>query len=120
MLYNSGGSSTGSGNLTFDGTNLTCGGNITAYSDITLKDNIAVIENALQKLEQLRGITFSRKGGGNKRYAGVVAQELQSVMPELVETDKRGILSVAYGNITSLLIEAIKELKTEIDVLKGK
>jgi len=65
----------------------------------------------------MRGVTYIRNYD-NSKNVGVTAQELQSVMPELVHTDKHGYLSVAYGNITAVLIEAIKELRAEIERLK--
>jgi hypothetical protein len=65
----------------------------------------------------MRGITYVRNLD-NSRNIGVSAQELQAVMPELVHKDSNGFLSVAYGNITAVLIEAIKELKSEIEKLK--
>lgn len=88
-------------------------GNVTAYSDIRLKDDVQTIENALDKVSRMRGVTFNMNG---KRSAGVIAQELQEVMPELVNDGE--YLSVAYGNLVGVLIEAIKELKAEIDELK--
>ena len=88
-------------------------GNVTAYSDIRLKDNIQTIENALDKVSNMRGVTFDMNG---KRSAGVIAQELREVMPEPVNDGE--YLSVAYGNLVSVLIEAIKELRAEIDELK--
>ena len=88
-------------------------GNVTAYSDIRLKENVQTIENALDKVLNMRGVTFDMNG---KRSSGVIAQELQKVMPELVGEDE--YLSVAYGNLVGVLIEAIKDLKAEIDELK--
>jgi hypothetical protein len=97
-------------------------GNITAYSDIRVKENIEVIPNALEKVEQIRGVTFTRNDNTgdtkDKRYAGVIAQEIEQVLPEVVETDEEGIKSVAYGNMVGLLIEAIKQLKEEVEDLK--
>ena len=94
-------------------------GNITAYSDIALKENIEVIPNALEKVDQIRGVTFTRKDDtNNKRYSGVIAQEIEKVLPEVVETTDEGTKSVAYGNMVGLLIEAVKELKQEVEDLK--
>ena len=100
--------------------NLTMSGNITAYSDIRLKDNIEVIPDALAKVQQLRGVTFTRNDVEDleKRHTGVIAQEVEAVLPEAVSEDNDGIKNVAYGNMVGLLIEAIKELKTEVDNLK--
>jgi hypothetical protein len=106
--------------------NFTATANVTAYSDERLKENIEVIPNALNKVMQLNGVTFTRKDNG-ERGTGLVAQNLQTVLPESVLADKEGMLSVAYGNTVGLLIEAMKEqqaqiesLRAEIAALKGK
>ena len=97
--------------------------NITAYSDIKFKENIQTIDSALEKTLNLRGVYYTRKDKDDKtRKVGVIAQEIQEILPEVVKThitDDDITLSVDYGNITALLIEAIKELKLEIDILKG-
>ena len=100
--------------------NLTMAGNITAYSDIRLKENIKVIPDALSKVQQLRGVTFTRNDTEDleKLHTGVIAQEVEAVLPEAVSEDNDGIKNVAYGNMVGLLIESIKELKTEVDNLK--
>jgi hypothetical protein len=97
--------------------NLTAAGNVTAYSDIRLKENIEVITNALNKIKQIRGVTFTRNDQDDKikRYAGVIAQEVEVVLPEVVSEDNEGIKNVAYGNMVSLLIEAIKEQQKQIE-----
>ena len=107
-------------NLTFDGSNLVASGNITAYSDATVKDNIQTIEYALEKVLKLRGVEFDRNDlDGKPHQIGVIAQEIEKVIPEVVITNDDGLKSVAYGNLSGLLIEAIKELKVEIDELKS-
>ena len=68
---------------------------------------------------QIRGVLFTRINNGESD-AGVLAQELQAVIPELVRIDDDGFLSVSYGNIAGLLIEAIKELKVQLDDIKKK
>jgi hypothetical protein len=108
---------TGSANLVFDGTNLTCLGNITAYSDSRLKNNIETITNGLDKVLAMRGVSFDMNGIPN---IGVVAQEIQQILPELVLENTNGMLSVSYGNIVAVLIEAVKELNKEIQELKSK
>ena len=101
--------------------NFTASGNVTAYSDITLKEDIEVIPNALDKVSAIRGVTYNRKDLEDKpRHAGVIAQEVEKVLPEVISTDEEGIKSVAYGNLVGLLIESIKELKSEVDELKAK
>ena len=91
---------------------FTASGDITAYSDESLKTNIQTIDGALGKVEAVRGVTFDRIEDGSTS-TGVVAQELLAVLPEAVHTDAHGVHSVAYGNITGLLIEAVKELSAE-------
>ena len=97
--------------------NTTAVGNVTAYSDERLKTNIQTIGGALNKVSQLRGVSFEKDGIAG---IGVIAQEIQKVLPEVVmeNNDEDKTLSVAYGNIVGVLIEAIKELKAEVDELK--
>ncbi len=94
---------------------------VTAFSDERLKSNITTIPDALSKVTEMRGVHYVRDATG-KDSTGVIAQELQKVAPELVLTaeDEMGTLSVNYGNITGYLIEAIKELKAEIEELKAR
>ena len=110
---------TTSGGISVTGA-LTATGNVTAFSDIKLKDDIKVIPNALDKVSKIRGVTFIRKDIDDKsRQAGVIAQEVEKVIPEVVTTTEDGIKTVAYGNLVGLLIESIKELKKEVEELKG-
>jgi len=101
--------------------NLTMAGNVTAFSDIRLKTNIQTIENALDKVMNMRGVSFERIDNGEKNI-GVIAQEIKEVLPEVVmqHEGEDQFMSVSYGNIVGVLIEAIKELKAEIEVLKGQ
>jgi len=94
---------------------------VTAFSDERLKSNIRTVPDALAKVTEMRGVHYVRDATG-KDSTGVIAQELQKVAPELVLTaeDEMGTLSVNYGNITGYLIEAIKELKAEIEELKAR
>ena len=106
--------------LTHDG-NLTATGNVTAFSDVTLKENIETIPNALDKVLNLRGVGFNRVDKeDNPREIGVIAQEVEEIIPEVVHTNQEGIKSVAYGNLVGLLIESIKELKAEVNDLKAQ
>lgn len=100
--------------------NWTASGNVTAYSDERLKEDVQVIDNALEKVDALRGVTYTRNDleDTTTRHAGVIAQEVQKVLPEVVVEDQKGILNVAYGNMVGLLIEAVKELKAEVEELK--
>jgi hypothetical protein len=92
-------------------------GNVTAYSDLRLKKDIEVIPNALDKVSAIKGVTYTNIDGEERR-TGVIAQDIIEVLPEAVQEDENGMLSVAYGNIVGLLIEAIKELKEEVEELK--
>ena len=109
----------GLGNLSNNGNNLsgafTATGNITAFSDARLKENVETIEGALDKVSQMRGVMYDKDG---ERSTGVIAQEMQQVMPEVVQEGE--YLSVAYGNLVGVLIEAVKELKEELDQCKCK
>ena len=96
---------------------FTASGDICAYSDASLKTNIETIEGALGRVEAIRGVTFERIEDGSTSV-GVVAQELEAVLPEAVHTDANGTKMVAYGNVTGLLIEAVKELSAQVAELK--
>lgn len=100
--------------------NWTSAGNITAYSDIRLKTNIKVIDNALSKVLKLRGITYDRTDSSLARQTGVIAQEVLTVLPEAVIGSESTQYSVAYGNMVGLLIEAIKEQQSIIADQKEK
>ena len=90
--------------------------NFNSTSDESLKTNISTIENSLVIVDQLRGVSFDWKESGRGSY-GVIAQELEQVLPELVSgTDPK---SVNYNGIIGVLIEAVKELKKEIEELKN-
>ena len=91
---------------------------MTAYSDRTLKKNVETISNALAKVQAMRGVYFEMINTGD-RNIGVIAQEVQAVLPEVVR-DNNGVLSVAYGNLTGLLIEAVKELSEKLAKLEAK
>ena len=99
--------------------NLTASGNVTAYSDKRIKTDISKIDNALEKVCSVNGYTYKRTDTGDERkHTGVIAQEVIKVLPEVVHGSEETVYSVAYGNMVGLLIEAIKELKSEIDELK--
>ena len=88
--------------------------NVTAFSDERLKDNVVTIPEALSKVEAMRGVHYTKD---SKAGSGVIAQELEKVAPELVENATE-YKSVAYGNITGYLIEAVKELSAKVKVLE--
>jgi hypothetical protein len=106
--------------LDVDGT-IRATGDVIAFSDARVKENVQTIENALDKVVSLRGVTYTRNDSEDKsEKVGVIAQEVLEILPEVVQQDDKGNYSVAYGNIVGVLIEAIKELKAEIDILKNK
>lgn len=112
--------------LTVDGGgNLTAAGELTAFSDARLKANIQQIQDALTKVGELKGITYERIDGPSgvtpQRMTGLLAQDLVKVLPEAVLVDeKTGLMSVAYGNVVGLLVEAIKELRAEHADIKAE
>jgi len=92
---------------------------ITETSSITLKENINPIENALQSLTQLVGVVYDRKDGSSKNEAGLIAEEVNKVLPNLVHKDEQGNpQSIQYTKLSAYIIEALKTLKDEIDNLK--
>ena len=93
--------------------NITASANITAYSDERLKDNVKPLENALDKVNKIGGYSYERNDLDGAKQVGVLAQEIEKVLPEVVDTNEEGYKSVAYGNISALLIEAIKDLSKE-------
>ena len=106
---------------------LTATGNVTAYSDARLKTNVNTINDALSIVGKLRGVSFDWKESG-KHSIGLIAQEVEEVLPELVldatstdpQTKKETtVKTVDYGKIVGVLINAINELKAEVDELKG-
>ena len=111
---------TSSTNLTYNGTNLTCAGDIIALSDRNVKTNIELIPEALEKVSKISGYTFNRTDGETDRRTGVIAQEVREVLPEAVYTTENGTLGVAYGNMVGLLIEALKEEKSKREALEER
>jgi hypothetical protein len=106
--------------LTIDNNgNGTFGGNVTAYSDARLKDNIVTIDRALDRVMSMRGVFYDRIDEPTLgRQTGVVAQEMAECLPEVVMEDDGGTLTVAYGNVVGTLIEAIKELRRDNEELR--
>ena len=105
------------GNAEFAGT-VKANGSLLS-SDLRLKTDIQPLENTLAKVLNLRGVSYVMKADETKeRKIGVIAQELEQEFPELVNTDDKGMKSVAYANLTAVLIEAVKGLKAENEALK--
>lgn len=100
--------------------NMVVSGNVTAFSDIRIKTDVQSISNALMKVLAINGVTYTRTDTGS-RETGMIAQNLIEVLPEAVIKDaETGMLSIAYGNVVGLLVEAIKEQQKQIDELKSK
>lgn len=111
---------TKAGNVSTSGS-FTASGDVTAHSDIRVKENILTIDNALEKTLALRGVYYNRTDKENKsQKIGVIAQEVQQVLPQLVQEQFDGMLGVSYGNMAALFIEAIKEQQLQIEELKAK
>ena len=93
--------------------------NVTAFSDARLKDNIETLKDGLDKVEQLRGVTYTRD---DREEIGVIAQEVEKILPEIVLTadDEMGTKSVDYSRITAVLIEAVKDLSARVKELESK
>ena len=101
--------------------NVTISGTLTELSSIKLKENITPIEGALSLISNINGYTYDRIDGTAKMRAGLIAEEVNDVIPNVVQHDKEGNpLGIQYTNLIAYLIESIKELKAEIDILKSK
>jgi hypothetical protein len=107
-----------SGNLTYTGT-------LAHTSDVRYKTHVQPLGNALETIENLHGVTYDYKRAAFPkmnfpagRQVGFIAQEVQSVLPQLVSKDRDGYLSVDYVQVVPVLVEAIKEQQKEIEALK--
>lgn len=94
-------------------------GAVLSNSDERLKENIYIIDNALSRVSQIEGVYFDWKDGGD-RQVGVIAQQVEKVLPEVVSKDKNSYLSVDYSKIVPLLIEAINEQSNNIKDLEDR
>jgi hypothetical protein len=123
VIKNSGntllGTGTDNGERLYVSGSIRATGSITANSDVRLKKNIERIENALQKVSEISGYTYNTIYDED-RHAGVIAQEIDKVLPEIVNKGNDGLMGVEYGNISALLIEAIKDLKVQNDSLQAR
>jgi hypothetical protein len=100
--------------------NLTMAGDVTAYSDARVKENIVTVDNALNKVLALRGVYYNRIDSDDKKTKlGVIAQEILQTVPEVVNQDNDGMFNVSYGNLAGLFIEAFKEQQKQIEELKS-
>lgn len=109
-------------NSTVGSTSIYASNDIVAFSDISVKDNIRPIPHAIQKVKRLKGRLYNRNDSDDleKIHMGLIAQEVEQVIPEVVKDLSDGKKAVAYQNIIGLLIEAIKDQQKQIDDLKNK
>lgn len=98
---------------------VTASGDLVSFSDRKLKDNLVVIENALDKVDALTGYVYNRVDL-NRKQTGLLAQDVEAVLPEAVLTSDDGTLGVAYGNMLGLIVQAIKELRAEVKDIKNQ
>lgn len=100
--------------------NILATGNVTAYSDERLKEDIQPIPDALDKVLSLNGVTYTRNDldDTTRRYAGLIAQDVQAVLPEAI-SDSNGTLALDYNATIGLLVESIKELTARVAKLEG-
>lgn len=87
-------------------------------SDERLKTDITLLDNALDKVNKLKGVTYTWKDGHGGKEIGVIAQDIHAQFPELISLNSDNFLTVDYPKITAVLIESVKELKKEIDTIK--
>jgi hypothetical protein len=114
---------TSSGKLHVDGAvsnvSIYASADIAAFSDARVKDNIISISDPVEKIKAIRGVTYQRTDlDSEKRFMGVIAQEVLPHVPEVVHEDEKGMYSVSYQNMVALLIEGMKEQQEQIDELK--
>ena len=97
--------------------NIYVSGNVIGLSDINMKKNIEIIENPLDKINKLRGVYFNYINNDDRRQIGMIAQEVEKIIPEVVYMTNEDTKAIAYNNLIGLLIEGIKELS---NIIKSK
>lgn len=108
--------------MNLDNGTVTFSGDVAAYSDRTLKCDIKPIENALDKVNSLNGVTYNwiNNADDDSRSTGLIAQDVEKVLPEVIARDKDDKMTVAYGNMMGLLVESVKELTSQVNDLKAE
>jgi hypothetical protein len=110
-----------SSKLTFNPSTGTLSATVfTSLSDRTQKTDITPITNAIETVKQIQGVKYKWVDDHSQPSIGVIAQEIEKVLPEVVTTNDQGLKTVSYGNIVGLLIEAIKEQQVRIEELERK
>tara|TARA_B100000579_G_scaffold29773_1_gene20855 strand:- start:2853 stop:7121 length:4269 start_codon:yes stop_codon:yes gene_type:complete len=115
--YSSNQATNTSSSVTF--ASVTSSGNVTAYSDARLKTDIHTIDNALGIVGKLRGVNYKWLNNGQSDV-GVIAQEVEAVVPEVVKETDDGVKTVDYGRLVCVLIESVKELTAKVKELEAK
>jgi hypothetical protein len=105
-------------NASVSGTSIYASADIVAYSDVSVKENIRLIENVIERIQQSRGVLYDRIDIDSKDNIGFIAQELEVAFPELIVTNEDGTKAVKYQNTVAVLFEAIKDQQKQIDELK--
>ena len=95
-------------------------GSFLYFSDARLKENVVPVSDALEKIERLTGVNFVFKNNPGVKRLGLIAQDVEPVVPEIVSTQADGMKSVDYAALTGLLIEGMKAQQREIDALKER
>lgn len=98
--------------------NILASGDVTAFSDARLKTDVVRIDSPLERVKGIEGVLYTDTEGNRK--TGVIAQQVQAVLPEAVHGNESGYLSVAYGNMVGLLVECVKAQQAQIDELVRK
>jgi len=132
-VFSTGNNIVGSSGFTYNGNTMAVTGAVSATGDViafsgsdrNLKINIEPITDAIDKVKQITGVTFdwaehAQDLNHNRREAGVIAQEMQAVLPEIVTTRDDGYLAVRYERINALLIQAVKELTARVEQLEAE
>ena len=92
-----------------------------AHSDLRLKENVISIDNSLEKLEELEGVSYNFKMHPGQQRIGLIAQDAGKVFPEILRIDKQtGMYNIAYNDLIPVLIESIKELSAKVKILEEK
>jgi hypothetical protein len=100
-------------------TDITIGGNIYSKSDIKIKNNITKLNNCLEKIDNIHGYNYTRidLSDTEKLHIGLIAQEVESIYPEII-SEINNVKTINYNSINAILLECIKELKVELIEMK--
>jgi hypothetical protein len=109
----------GAERLEVNNTNVTISNTLVETSDARLKENVHALDSSLEKVCNLRGVSFNKIEKPEVKEIGFIAQEVEEIVPELVFSSEDGMKSVSYARTVALLVEAIKELKAEVEELKA-